>query len=287
MITNSRDKLLLVGCGDIGLRLARQLSQGKFAITGLRRNIQFLPDFIEPLACDLSQEDQVMKALRTGYDYIVITLTPSERSEAGYKQAFLTNLQYLIRALQHAGHVPKRVFFTSSTSVYAQNQGEWVNEASPTEPDRYNGKLVLQAEQQLLNSKLPTTVVRFSGIYGSERTQLISKVQRGDWDLLDDHYTNRIHADDCAGVLAFLLARCQSNQSIAPLYLASDNEPAPMNQVCSWLAQQLRLSEPQAKIRLSEATNNKRCDNRLLREAGYQCRYPSYREGYLSILRQK
>ena len=283
MITKSKPKLLLLGCGDIGIRLAHLANDRGYSVSGLRRRADLLPEFIAPLPCDLSDQEQLRQALAPGFDFIVLTLTPTERSEKGYHHTYVHNVGNILQALNKSQIKPAQILFVSSTSVYGHNAGEWVDESSSTEPLSYNGQLLMRAEQQFLNSEYLTSVIRFSGIYGPGRERLINKVKQGDWNPADTHFTNRIHADDCAGVLAFLLEQCR-RQTIEKVYLASDNEPAPMNEVCAWMAKQLSVSLPDSNNMQMDSGGNKRCSNQRLRCGGYQFLYPSYREGYLKLL---
>ena len=126
-------------------------------------------------------------------------------------------------------------------------------------------------------------VVRFGGIYGPGRNRLIKLVRSGT-RCQDEppNYTNRIHRDDCAGVLMYLLY-LDSPESI---YLAVDSYPAPQCEIMQWLSQQLGVSAP-SKDRIPGVGASKRCSNRLLLKSGYELLYPSYREGYAAVLSEQ
>ena len=96
------------------------------------------------------------------------------------------------------------------------------------------------------------------------------------------HYTNRIHADDCAGVLAHLIAQSQQ-QELSPLYLASDCAPTPMVDVVSWIAEQLGIEDFLAKDAVNER-GNKRISNHRLLNSGYRFIYPNFHDGYATLL---
>ena len=137
--------------------------------------------------------------------------------------------------------------------------------------------------------------MRFGGIYGPGRTRLIDSVREGSATCPAGPplYTNRIHRDDCARVLEHLLFL----DDPAPLYIAVDDEPAPLDDVLDWLAQRLgvapplrtdqAISKPGAEQRADPALRmraSKRCSNARLRASGFQFRYPTYREGYAALL---
>jgi nucleoside-diphosphate-sugar epimerase len=178
------------------------------------------------------------------------------------------------------------MFFTSSTAVYGQIHGEWVDETSETSPEGFAGLRLLEAEELLVRGPFAATVVRMAGIYGPGRVRLINQVMRGEALCHEGErrYTNRIHRDDCAGILRHLMAL----GSPEVVYLGADNEPADQSEVLRWLAKRLGVpmprTEPRAAVPPRKTQSNKRCRNSLLLETGYRFRYPTFREGYEAIL---
>ncbi len=276
------EKLLIIGCGDIGQRLAQQLDSTLYQVTGLRRHPPANLPHLQYQACDATQAGQLEKLFSSeNYDVIVITMTPSERSDLGYEQAYVHTCQHLVAALKQYQRQPRLIIFVSSTAVYAQNDGSWVDEQSPTQPDSFSGRRLLEAEQMIQHSEFAHCIVRFSGIYGPGRNRLIEQVKQRRASA-SPHYTNRIHADDCAGVLAHLI-ELQHRQPLADIYLATDSSPTPMLEVVSWIAEQLKVKDFLA----ADATNergNKRISNQRLIGTGYQFRYPEFRTGYIKLI---
>lgn len=278
------EKLLILGCGDIGQRSARQLAaSGQYAITGLRRHPPANSDLLSYRACDLRAEGELLRQLREGWDLILITMTPSEQSDAGYKSAYVDTCQTLVDSLQQLEKQPRLVIFVSSTSVYGQDDGGWVDENSICSPSSYSGKRLLEAEQIIARAAFNSCILRFSGIYGPGRTRLIQQVMDRRASA-SQGYTNRIHAEDCAGVIAHLIER-QKMASIAPLYVATDSSPAPMLEVVTWIAEQLAIKEFLAPD-TTNSRGNKRIHNQRLLESGYEFRYPHFRQGYAELLRE-
>lgn len=194
--------LLIAGCGDIGSRLALQMLARGWTVRGMRRDIGHLPTGVLPLAADLHGA-LCPPAWPTGeLDYLVYCLAASEGSEAGYRAAYVDGLRHVLGWLAQHGQRPRRVLFVSSTSVYGQCAGEWLDETSATEPTGYSGRIMLEAEQLLLGSGLPASVVRLTGIYGPGRQWLLNQVRQG-YRVVSEPplYGNRIHADDAAGLL--------------------------------------------------------------------------------------
>lgn len=281
--THARDKCLLIGFGDIGGRLARLLPPAHYQVTAISRRAKACPGYIELSQCDATNEAQVASFLKECVDVVVITLTPDAYNDEAYHRTYVRSMEVLVRVLRAAERPPRRVLFVSSTSVYGQRDGSWVDEASPTEPAGYAGRRLLEAESLLLDSGLPGCVVRFSGIYGPGRERLIGQVRAGEGCAREPVvYTNRIHADDCAGVLAHLI---QYQGALAPVYLATDCMPAPLWEVKRWLAAEMGLPEGHLREEpVNTRRGSKRCANRMLLETGYRFLYPTFREGYSAVL---
>jgi nucleoside-diphosphate-sugar epimerase len=278
----SKEQVLIVGCGDIGLRLAKCLPQNAYAVTGLRRNPPADLPFLRYQACDVTHAEQLKQVLAQDFAVIIVSMTPSERSDAGYQRAYVQTCQNLVDALQDLSLKPRLIVFVSSSAVYGQMDGSWVDETSPTEPEGFSGKRLLDAENIVLNSGFASTILRFSGIYGPNRNRLIEQVKQGRASA-STHFTNRIHADDCARSIAYLIELNRSGTRIESIYLASDNTPTPMVEVVTWLAEQLGVVEFLSDTATNER-GNKRCSNQRLLGSGFRFSYPTYQDGYASML---
>lgn len=275
-------RILIAGCGDIGGALGLTLLEQGDEVFGLRRTTAALAPGLTPVSADLSAP-LPPGALPDFLDAVVYTAAATERSDAGYRAAYVQGVYHLQRALGS----PTRFLFVSSTSVYGQTTGEWVDEASPTQPAGFNGARVLEAERLVHAHPAPSTCVRFGGIYGPKRTRLIRQVLEGSATLKPDAaegvplFTNRIHRSDCISVLRFLLDRPEA----PPVLLGVDSDPAPFNDVLEWLARRCRRpSPPMADSPRVSPGQNKRCSNQRLRDLGYALHYPSFRDGYGEIL---
>jgi nucleoside-diphosphate-sugar epimerase len=276
--------VLILGCGDLGQRLAARLPADQYRVVGVRRSPAVDTPSITYRQCDLSQPDALRPLLTEPVGVIVITMTPDERSDAGYRRAYVDTCRHLVANLKTLHQTPRLLVFVSSTGVYGQQDGSWVDETSPTEPDSFSGQRLLEAEAIIRESDFPHCIVRFSGIYGPGRTRLIEQVRQGR-AVLSAAFTNRIHADDCAGVLAHLIDKARRGLEQDSLYLATDSTPAPMAEVVNWLAMQLKVDRAVfAPDRIDSERGNKRCANQRLLESGYRLRYPGYQQGYAALL---
>lgn len=282
------EKILLLGFGDIAQRLSQQLlaSQvSRYHVSGVRRR-SIPTSNVTMYQADCADQAALHDVLQHQFDVIVMTFTPIEISDTGYRQAYVDTVTALLAALQQQVYQP-RLLFVSSSSVYGQDNASWVDETSATEPRSFSGHRLLEAEELLAESEYISCCVRFSGIYGPGRRRLIEQVIAGqgvpEEPIL---YSNRIHADDAAGVLAHLIER-QRHRAIDDLYLASDCCPVALHEVQQWLAQQLGYPNDHLTPSASPSRmlrSSKRCSNRRLLESGYQFRYPSFKEGYTQLI---
>jgi nucleoside-diphosphate-sugar epimerase len=187
----------------------------------------------------------------------------------------------LLAALGTQGQRPRRVIFTSSTSVYGQSGGEWVDEDSPAEPAGFRGRRMLEGESIFFGGPFPGVVLRLGGIYGPGRTSYIDRVRSGAGECpAVTTYTNRIHRDDCAGALRHLMHL----PSPHPVYLGVDREPADSCDVLHWLAATLGKPAPRRAHAAVPPRGNKRCRSDRLASSGYTFLYPTYREGFTALL---
>lgn len=277
--------VLIAGCGYVGGALGLLLAGRGHAVWAMRRRPGGLPPVLRPLAGDLTRPDGV--ALPDApLDLVFYTAAADGMMPESYDAAYVRGPENLIAALVRIGQRPSRLFFTSSTGVYHQNNGEWVDETSPTLPERFSGRTLLAGEKVFRDAPFPATVARLGGIYGPGRTRLLDGVRSGSMAVArqDKSVLNLVHRDDCAGGLAFLAAL----DAPESLYCLVDEEPVEKNLLLSWIAGQLgvSLNEMEGENMLPEPVRGgfRRVSSGRIRSAGYVFRYPTYREGYGALL---
>jgi nucleoside-diphosphate-sugar epimerase len=276
--------ILIAGCGYVGSALARvRIARGD-TVFGLRRNPVHLPEGVVPIAADLAVP-RSLADLPAALDVVVYAASPAGRDDAFYRTAYVEGLRNLIAAFRAQGQKPRRTILVSSTAVYGQTHGEWVDETSETQPTHFSGRRLLEAEALLRESGLPAVVLRLGGIYGPRRTRLVDEVRQGRAPIArgGPRYTNRIHRDDCVGALDHLIEHAAPEEC----YLGVDCEPEDEAVVLRWLAGAVGAAPPVvagADQRRAPRSGSKRCSNARLLSSGYAFRYPSYREGYTAVL---
>ncbi|WP_442908994.1 NAD-dependent epimerase/dehydratase family protein [Halopseudomonas sp.] len=277
-------QVVIAGCGDVGTALGLQLHARGWQVYGLRRDPTSLPAEITPVAADLTQPEKP-PGWPTKVDYLVYCPAAGKRDAEVYQRLYVEGLEHVLGWIKDSRQRLQHLLQVSSTAVYAQSQGEWVTENSRAEADTPTAVQLLAAEDVALRSGVPASVVRLGGIYGPGRNRLIGQVREGlQVPAEPPQYTNRIHRDDAAGLLAHLLALAEQRELLAPCYLGVDDEPASLFEVTGWLAEQLGTSLQPDGAR-STRSGSKRCSNELARDTGWQPRYPSYREGYAELLK--
>ena len=276
--------LLIAGCGDIGCRVGLRLAAQGWSVRGLRRHVAALPSGIAPLQGDL-QSAQCPPDWPSGrIDYLLYAVAASQHDAAGYRAAYVDGLRHLLGWLRQYGQRPRRLLFVSSTAVYGQTDGEWIDEDAPCEPQGFAGQIMLEAERLALGSGLPASVVRLAGLYGPHSRLLLDQVCAGlRVQSEPPQYANRIHRDDAAALLAYVLQAAAAGRELQDCYLGVDDAPVALHEVVNWLRGQLGISH-WAEQTLARRAGSKRCSNARARALGWAPAYPSYREGYAGLL---
>lgn len=277
-------KILIIGCGAIGFKLATLLSKNNLTVVGLKRTVPVQkPDKWDLFLADIAIEKELEK-LPTDFDQVFFIVSPNQRGEESYRKIYQTGLTNLIKHFTKSNSKPHWIF-VSSTCVYHQSQGEWVDEKSATQPISITSKLIYEAEQTLLSNYPASTIVRFSGIYGPNRRRLIEIANSH--PIIQYHpsyFTNRIHEQDCIGILQFLLQQKLNGVYLENYYLASDDKPVTQWEIITWLTEKMQVKPPMVKPKENFSSMNKRCSNQRLKTLGYQFQFPSYEDGYKKIL---
>ncbi len=268
-------RILIAGCGYVGEATADLFHSAGWNVEGWVHSkesaarLSVKPYSIRVL--DVTQRGEVAK--RAGVFDAVIHCASSRGGDAeAYRQIYLNGARRLLENFRKA-----KILFTSSTSVYAQRDGSWVTEESETKPLRETSRILLEAEKLILEKR--GIVVRLAGIYGPQRSALLSKFLNGTAtiDPQSDRFVNQVHRDDIALAL-FLLLNREAQESLQ-IYNVVDDQPILQSECYRWLAQ--RLNRPLPPIRKSEqprkrGDTNKRVSNAKLHQSGWTSDYPTF-----------
>ncbi|MDJ0357036.1 SDR family oxidoreductase [Paenarthrobacter sp. PH39-S1] len=271
--------VLIAGCGDLGTEAGLRFAAAGHRVVGWRRRPQNLPSGIEGEAVDLTGE---LPAVPADARIVVFTTAAGERTEAAYRASYVDVVAKVLGAFERDVVRPERVLFVSSTAVYGRSGGGSVDEQTPPEPATATARILREAEELLHAIRPDAVVLRLAGIYGPGRTMLIDQVSSGSARIPEGpQCTNRIHRDDAAAAIVHLTTAVPSPGTI---YLGTDDSPAELGDVLTFLAGELGLPQPPVGAAGAAVRASKRCSNALLRATGFNFMYPSYREGYRAVL---
>lgn len=229
--------ILIIGQGDIGLPVTNKLAQDGLTVTGLarrdRQNYALSDDakFMQADALTLTAEQL------QDFTHIAIIVTPDEYSTSGYHNSYLAINQHLA-ALADKLPTLERIVFISSTAIYGQDNGEWIDEDTmPMLPEREASQVILQAEQALQQGfDDRAIIIRPSGIYGRERLMRVRKAREPQKEpIAAGAWTNRIMDSDLVNIIAHVM----TTKLPKPVYIATDYLPVTTFELTTWLCEQL------------------------------------------------
>jgi nucleoside-diphosphate-sugar epimerase len=279
--------LLVVGCGYLGRRVAELCLSGGGSVTALTRSSSRAAEFrtagIEPIVGDVL--DPASLSQLPASDVLVHAVGYDPTAGVGKREVFVEGLR---NVLTTAGARAGRVIIVSSSSVYGQSRGEWVDEDSPTLPQSDGGRICLAAEdvvrEYASTSRVCSVILRLSGIYGPGRWLAKAEALRRGEPLAGsgDAWLNLTHVEDAArAVLA-----AAEHPTPHSLYLVTDDRPVRRSEYYERLAQLHAAPPPTFDSREPPRHGqglNKRCSNaRLMSQLGLVWKYPTFEEGLRS-----
>jgi nucleoside-diphosphate-sugar epimerase len=274
-------RVLIAGCGDVGLRVAHRLLARGDQVWALRRRASTDDSGIQWLQGDLTRPE-TLRELPDRVEQLVYLPAPGARDERVYRALFVDGLRHLLAALD--GRRLQRVLLVSSSAVYGEHGEAWVDEETPPDPPGFNGEVLLEAERWLAAQPVASVVLRLAGLYGPDRLQLFERLRAGGVGVPRQraHWANRIHVDDAADAIAHLLALDHP----MPMYLGVDDTPLPLDVMYDHLSALLGV-EPPAEGAAPAGVGSKRLSNARLRASGFVPRWPDARQGYAALLRDE
>jgi len=279
MLATTGERVLLAGCGDVGLRVAQRLRAQGHTVYALRRRPPPGDDAgIHWLAGDLTQASS-LGPLPGGLTRLVYLPAPDARDAVAYRAVFVDGLRGLLHRMDRSALA--RVLLVSSSAVYGEHEGAWVDEHTLPQPAGFNGALLLEAERWLAAQPCASTVLRLAGLYGPGRLQLVDRLRAGTATVprQSRHWANRIHVDDAAAAIAHLLLLSDAH----PLYLGVDDTPLPLDVLYDHLATLVGAPAPPHGAPPA-GVGSKRLRNARLRAGGFVPAWPDARTGYAALL---
>jgi nucleoside-diphosphate-sugar epimerase len=288
-------RVLIIGCGYVGLPLGVELLRQGHAVSGLRRSAEGAASLrgagLQPLTADITRRGDLTQ-LPLPFDWIVNTISSGKGGAEQYQEVYFEGTRNLLQWLAPAP--PKKYIHTGSTSVYGQTDASQVKETSPTDPATPTGRILLAAEKLLLDSvrerQFPALLLRVAGIYGPGRGHHFLQYLKGEAKISGrgERCLNMIHRDDVIGAIITALHSGRPGE----IYNLVDDEPVPQIHFFRWLSETLGKNMPPfvpesaASAAKRGATNKKVLNRKLKMELGYSFRYPTFRQGYTAEIQR-
>ncbi len=281
-------KVLIVGLGDLGAEVARQLMQLHIDVIGLRRTVSLIHEekpgsSMEMIAADVTQPASLAVLETIKPEIMLYCVAASGQSDAEYQAAYVEGLRNVLSTQQHNTQL-RHVFFVSSTRVYGQDTDGLLDESIPALPSDFGGQRLLEGECLLQSLACGYTALRLSGIYGPGRLRMINLAKSPDYWPAQNSWSNRIHRDDAAAFIVFLIKQALAGKPVQHCYIVTDSKPTPQYEVLAWLAEQMKLPQPEVSAGLASVRGGKRLSNQSMLATGFKLQYPDYQAGYRTLL---
>lgn len=291
MLHKSHERSVILGCGDVGRRIAKYLIETGVSPNDLKGFVNSAPSLerarLLDIECELIDLDDVVSNLNDCDGAQVYYTVAPQKQGLGDERTRRISSEFT------ANHIrPAKVVLISTTGVYGDCNGEWVSELSPTVPKTPRGQQRLDSENQWLTwgetQQVDVVVLRVPGIYAfsrlpRERLQRKTPVVRAS----ECGFTNRIHADDLARVCVLAMR----NGSAGEVYNVTDGSPGTISEYLQAAARALNydplpeISMSQARAELSVgmlsylSESRKISNQKMLEKLGVELLYPDFREG--------
>jgi nucleoside-diphosphate-sugar epimerase len=286
---------LIFGCGYLGERVAQRWRDAGEDVVVVTRSAEkalaFEQDGYRSLVADITRPETLssLPAAET-----VLFAVGFDRSAGGsIENVYAGGLKNVLAGLpSHVG----RFIYVSTTGVYGKGMGEWVDEDTPTDPQRDGGRASLAAEEALAASLFADrgVVLRLAGIYGPGRVPFLEKLRAGEpIPAVSEGFLNLIHVEDAAATAIAAEARREPRppRPNPTVYCVSDGCPVERGEYYREVARRIGAAPPifvkpdLNSPRAARAEANRRVKNtRMLAELGVELQYPDYRSGLAAIL---
>ncbi len=275
-------KVLIIGCGQLGFSIVNNADSDVFKLYGFSRSLRKSPASIEMHQVDILKTEAIDAIKLVNPEIIIYAVSADTQSIESYQDHYVLGLKKTYEAILELDHF-KHLFFVSSTRVYGQRTTKILSELDIAEPSDYGGEALMEAETVARQLKDKATILRLSGIYGPNRKRMIQLAQSnpGNWPATNN-WSNRIHEEDAARFIVFLMKRIMMNESIEPLYLVTDGVPTKQYDVLTWIRNRLQLTTDTIELPILES--GKQLQSVLLNQTGFVLKYPDFTYGYEAII---
>ncbi len=294
--------IIIFGCGYIGGELATNFHNQGFKVTALTRNQETAEALSSQgikniITCDLDSNEW-HSAIPQETSLAVNCVSSASRNLEGYKKSYIDGQSSIIEWAKSTP-IKKSIVYTSSTSVYTQNNGEWVDESTSLCDLSPTAEILLEAENVLLKETetfARAYVLRLAGIYGPKRHHLLNQLKKGDLEFsgTGEAFLNLIHKVDACQAIEQLLLNPPKKRF--DRFNLSDGSPAAKKDVVEWIATQINSQKPvfnpnkkstmtRQSYGRSTPPNRKISNHKICEAIKFKPQFENYKEGYASLLK--
>ncbi len=266
---NQKSKILILGCGYLGSRIAKQALKSGFAVDVLTRNEGKIQEMralgvSEAVQSELQSTEWHTQLNPSSYQSIVISIGSSESSPEGYQLSYIEGLQ---STLSWSRSFSNKLIYTSSISVYGQGDGNWFDETTIPNPIGWRGQTILNSENLFASHpSAQSTILRLGGIYGPDRNRFLKTILPKNQKPVTsrDYYLNLIEVDDAASAV---MKAITFPGPLDPVYNLTDSHPFKREELDQFMTTNyphLAIASTPSKHRSSPA--NRRINSRRIQE---------------------
>ncbi len=272
---------IIIGCGYVGGAVAQHwqsLGRVMTATTTTPERIAELEQIVQRAVVLEGVDEQTLESVLQDQQTVYLSVAPTASQQVdadGYEKTYLQTAKSLVSALRKAPNV-KQLIYTSSSAIYGDSQGGWVDEASAVLSSNRHAEILLETEQVLLSASSPALsvcILRLGAIYGPEReigtrfAKLAGTTRSG----TGDYFTNWVHLDDIVSVSEFALDR-----HLQGIYNVVSDGPVTVRELFERVCHRFELPPVEWDASdLEDQPSDRRISNQKLKQAGYQFLHPT------------
>lgn len=298
---NLPESVVIFGCGYVGTALAEALLAAGVRVGALTRNAATAQQLRELGLDEVVVADVDSEAWHTQlsarYEAVVNCVSSAGGGIDGYRKSYLEGQRSILKWAE--GRAIRAYLYTSSTSVYPQDDGQWVDETADTTDAPETGQVLLASERLLADAAASFGcwyVFRLAGIYGPGRHYLLDLLRSGAPVIpgSGDYFLNLIHLDDI--VIAIGTALTNSSPEHSGIYNLADGHPATKAQLAQWLAEALGVAQPRfdpdavssrLQRRGGRMVSRQILSTKLAQSLAWKPVFKDFRDGYRSLLAEQ
>ena len=281
-------KALIIGCGYLGSKVAKIWQQRDQHVAVVTRSQDNANHFCElgyqPIMADITDAESLSK-IPTDTNVVLFSVGFDRSRYSNIRQVYVDGLKNVLDRLRGSDC---HFVYISSTGVFGDCAGQWIDETTSAEPIRPGGQACLDAEQLVIERLENYTILRLAGIYGPGRIPRLKAIKDQAWNELGQSgHINLIHVDDAAEIVALMVDK----KILGEMFLVSDGQPVDRQKFYEFIADQVGTSpinwtvETKVDVSRRSAADKKVSNRKLLEHTHYRFQFPDFQSGILDAMR--